>query len=65
MPSTASPPSTALASTAASKIVGYSAEDVGNAVAALLGGRTDVDGCVRLLDEYRIAEARAQGMPGF
>ena len=52
-------------STAASKIVGYNAEDVGNAIAALLDGRTDVAGCVRLMDEYRIAEAKAQGMPGF
>ncbi len=52
-------------STAASKIVGYSAEDVADAFAGLLSGRTDADGCVRLMDERRIAAAAAQGAAGF
>ncbi len=47
-------------STAASRIVGYSSDDVAAAFEALLSGRTDVSGCVGLLDEYRLAEIEAQ-----
>ncbi len=52
-------------STAASRIIGYSAEDVLTALDSMFRGKTDVDGCVRLMDDYRIAEARMQGADGF
>ena len=44
-------------STAASRIVGYSADDVASALNDLISGRTDVDGCVALLDRYRMTNA--------
>ncbi len=47
-------------STAASKIVGYSAEDMASALESLLLGRTDVPGCVQLMDEYRLRQAGVQ-----
>ena len=46
-------------STAASKIAGYSADDVAEAVAALFRGETDVPGCVKRMDEKRLEEQRA------
>ncbi len=52
-------------STAATRIVGYSAEDMLTAVNNLLAGTTDVAGCVELMDQFRIQEARAQGAEGF
>ena len=52
-------------STAASKIVGYSADDVMSAFDSLFRGKTDVSGCVRLMDEYRIEDAAKQGAEGF
>ena len=52
-------------STAASKIVGYSAEDMASALESLLLGRTDVTGCVQKMDEYRIRQAGVQGAAGF
>ena len=52
-------------STAASKIIGYSAEDVARAFDSLFRGKTDVDGCVKLMDDYRIKEAQTQGAEGF
>ncbi len=52
-------------STAASRIVGYSAEEVADAFDALFRGRTDAAGCVRLMDEYRVADAGRQGAEGF
>ena len=52
-------------STAASKIVGYSAEDVASALKSLLLGQTDVAGCVQMMDEYRIRQAGIQGAEGF
>ena len=44
-------------STAASRIVGYSAEDVLKAINDLLRHKTDIDGCIAELDEYRLSEA--------
>ncbi len=44
-------------STAASRIVGYSAEDMVKALEELLNGRVDVPGCVSLMDSYRLKEA--------
>ena len=51
-------------STAASKIVGYNAEDVMAALNAMLRGETDVDGCVRQMDEARLEETALQGAAG-
>lgn len=52
-------------STAASRIIGYSAEDVADAVNPMFRGDTDVAGCVRMMDDLRIGEAQAQGAEGF
>ncbi len=52
-------------STAASKIIGYSADDVASAFNDLFRGKTDVAGCVKLMDDYRIEEAEKQGIAGF
>ncbi len=52
-------------STAATRIVGYSAEDVSAAFDSLFRGKTDVAGCVKLMDDYRMEEAREQGIEGF
>lgn len=52
-------------STAASKIVGYNAEDVVLAFQELFSGKTDAEGCVELMDRYRIEEARKTGVDGF
>ncbi len=52
-------------STAASRIIGYSADDVSAAFDSLFRGKTDAAGCVRLMDEYRIEEARQQGIDAF
>lgn len=41
-------------STASTKIVGYSAEDVDRAFDKLFKGEVDVDGCIELLDKYRL-----------
>ncbi len=51
-------------STAASKIVGYNAEDVMAALNAMLRGETDVDGCVRQMDEARLGEIALQNEVG-
>ncbi len=53
------------ASTAASRIKGYSDDDVAAALDSLFRGKTDVAGCVALLDEYRIARAHDLGVEGF
>ncbi len=45
-------------STASTRIVGYSAEDVRAAFDSLLRKRTDVKGCIELMDEYRMKEAK-------
>ncbi len=52
-------------STAEPKIVGYVQSDAGRAVRELLMGNVDPAGCVELMDEYRIAFARALGVEGF
>ena len=49
-------------STAASKIIGYSADDVSAAFDRLFNKKTDVSGCVSLMDDYRIKEAKKQGV---
>ena len=51
-------------STAASKIVGYNAEDVMAALNAMLRGETDADGCVRQMDEARVEEIALQSAVG-
>ncbi len=52
-------------STAASRVVGYSADDMVAALDVLFRKKTDVKGCVKLMDEYRIQEAKANGADGF
>ncbi len=53
------------ASTAASKIFGYSQDDVAAAFDSLFRKNTDVDGCIKLMDKYRIGEAHKCGIEGF
>ncbi len=48
-------------STASTKIVGYSADDMMNALNALFRGEITVDACVKRMDENRLAKARAEG----
>ena len=38
---------------------------VSAAFAEMFKGNTDVDGCIALMDEYRIEDARKQGAEGF
>lgn len=52
-------------STAWGKIIGYHQDDVGAAVLALFGGEVDVQGCLNMMDEKRIARAQALGAAGF
>ena len=52
-------------STAASKIIGYSADDMSAAFDRLFNKKTDVAGCVKLMDDYRIKEAEKQGKAVF
>lgn len=52
-------------STARPKIVGYQQNDMGAAVKQLFEGKVDVAGCIELMDEYRIAEAKRLGAEGF
>ncbi len=47
-------------STAASRINGYSADDVAAALHDMLSGKTDARGCIKRMDEYRITEAQNQ-----
>ena len=51
-------------STAATRLVGYSADDMNAALDELFLGRVDVPGCVALMDEYRIEDAGLQGGEG-
>ncbi len=44
-------------STAASRIAGYSADDMASAFVSMFQKETDVAGCIRLMDNYRIKEA--------
>lgn len=54
------------ASTSASQIIGYSGDDdVVTALDSLFRKKTDVAGCVKLLDEYRIRRAHEEGAEGF
>lgn len=52
-------------STARLKIIGYKQNDVGEAVLQLFQGKTDVKGCIDLMDKYRIANAKELGTEGF
>lgn len=47
------------------KVIGYKQDDVGAAVLKLFQGEVDVAGCVKLMDEYRIAAAKELGAEGF
>ena len=47
-------------STAASRIIGYSADDANAALVELLRKKTDVAGCVKQLDEKRLAEIQKE-----
>ncbi len=53
------------ASTAASRVTGYSDNDVAVALDSLFRKKTDAAGCVALMDEYRIGRAHDQGAEGF
>lgn len=52
-------------STANPKIIGYTQQEMGAAIGKLLQGEVDVDGCVALMDQSRIAAAQALGAEGF
>ena len=52
-------------STASSRIIGYSAEDVAAAVGEMLRKKTDAAGCIKLMDDRRISAAAKQGAEGF
>lgn len=52
-------------STAEPKVIGYTQPEAGEAVQEMFLGNVDVDGCVGLMDEFRIASAKAMGTPGF
>lgn len=52
-------------STASSRIIGYSGDDVVLAFDSMFRGNTDVTGCVEMMDNYRIEEAVQQGITGF
>ena len=52
-------------STAASRIIGYSGDDMVAVIDSLFRKKTDVAGCVKLMDDYRISRAKAQGAEGF
>ncbi len=44
-------------STASTRIIGYSADDVANAFVTMLREETDADGCIKLMDSRRISKA--------
>lgn len=52
-------------STAWPKIIGYDQTDVGTAILELFQNKLDVDGCIALMDERRIAAAKELGAEGF
>ncbi len=52
-------------STASSRIIGYSGDDVMLALNNMFKGNTDVTGCVEMMDNFRIEEAVKQGVEGF
>lgn len=53
------------ASTANPKVIGYSQQEMGDAVRKLFQGEVDAAGCVALMDEYRIDAAKELGAEGF
>lgn len=52
-------------STAWPRIIGYKQDDVGAAVLEMFQGKVDVDGCIKLMDEYRINAAKEMNTEGF
>lgn len=52
-------------STAASRIIGYSAEDMVGALNELFRKKTDIAGCIEQMDDKRIANASSEGAAGF
>lgn len=52
-------------STASTRIIGYSGDDMVLAVNKLLNKEVDVDGCIKLMDELRMDSAKLQGAEGF
>ncbi len=52
-------------STASTRVYGYSDVDVSECINSLLTGKTDPEGCVAMMDEKRIGEAKDRGIPGF
>ena len=52
-------------STAEPKVIGYTQPEAGEAIKEMFLGNVDVAGCVDLMDEFRIASAKAMGTPGF
>ncbi len=52
-------------STAATRVIGYSADEAASALNKLFKNEIDVSECIDMMDEYRIKEARAQGIEGF
>ncbi len=53
------------ASTSASKVKGFSCDDVAVALNELYKKKTDVNGCIKIMDELRIKAAAEQGVEGF
>ena len=52
-------------STANPKIIGYTQNETGKAIQEMLMGNVDPAGAVKLMDDYRIASAKALGVEGF
>ncbi len=52
-------------STAATRVIGYSADEVASALNKLFKKEINVSECIDLMDEYRLKEAQAQGIEGF
>ncbi len=52
-------------STASTRIIGYDAQDMISALDSLFRQRIDVAGCVKRMDEARVANAQKQGAAGF
>lgn len=52
-------------SVAVPMIIGYSQNDVGEAFKALFDGEVDALGCIKIMDDKRIEEAKAMGAEGF
>lgn len=52
-------------STSSSRIIGYSGDDATAAFNQLFHGKVDVNGCVKMMDDCRIAKAKNQGIKEF